>query len=122
MNDENIESNVFKASRFLHIYKRENMYCLMHSLTQHKIFGGELLSSLYGLFADPQRIEDVVAGLSSTYPNDVIYRVIGDLKDKGLIISKDDTDLGIYLYLFKLGMDQHNIQHMYFLFPRMTVI
>ena len=59
MNNESIESNAFKASRFLHIYKRENIYCLMHSLTQKKIFGGDSFN-LYEIFAIPQRIEDVV--------------------------------------------------------------
>jgi len=115
MKNKNDESSVFKASRFLNIYKRENNCCLMHSLTQRKIFGGAMLASLYELFANPIRVEDVVDVLSLTYPKNILYRAIKDLKNKGMIISKDDSDLGIYLYFFKLGMDQYNIQHMYFI-------
>lgn len=112
---EEAGGSLFKASRFLHIFKRENMYCLMHSLTQRKIFGGEVLQSLYETFNVPQRCEDVVDRLSSNYPRDILSRVIGDLRDKGLIVSKENADFGIYLYLFKHGLDQYNIQNMYLL-------
>jgi uncharacterized protein len=115
MNNKDIESKIFRASRFLHMFNKEDVYCLMHSLSQNKIFGGDLLLSLYELFSSYHSSEEIVSILSSAYPEEVLYRAIEDLKDKGLIVSKNNADLGIYLYLFKLGLDQHNIQHMYFI-------
>lgn len=113
--NDDVKSKAFKASRFLHIYRRGNAYCVMHSLTQHKIFGGEFLQSLYDIFKNSRRCEDVIARLSQVYPEDVLHQAVDDMKNKGLIIFDEDDDLKIYISLLERGLYQYNIQHMYFL-------
>lgn len=109
------QGDLYKVSRFSHLFDKKDRYCLMHSLTQKKVFGGEILQSLYGIFNTQQRCEDVVKILSSTYPEEILHRVIDDLRTKGLIVSGDDTDLGCYLILFYESLHQYNIQHLYLL-------
>ena len=110
MNNKHVESGIFKASRFLNIYKRENTCCLIHSLTQHKVFGGDILSNLFELFANPVRIEDVVAVLSLTYPTNIIHHVIEDLKHKGgkgSIITGDVTKENEVINIFSQLMSEY---------------
>jgi uncharacterized protein len=107
--------DLYKVSRFLHLFDKKDRYCLMHSLTQKKVFGGAVLQSLYEIFTMPRRCDDVVKLLSSTYPENILYRVIDDLRNKGLIVSGDDTDLGNYLIFFHDALHQYNIQHLYLL-------
>lgn len=112
---ENAKRDLFMVSRFLHIFRRDDAYCLMHSLTQRKIFGGSILKSVYDEFNAPRSCEYVADLLSLKYPRDLINLVIEDLKEKGMISSRSDADLTDYLSFFRQGQDQYNIQNMYFI-------
>jgi uncharacterized protein len=115
LKEENAKGDLFRISRFLHSFKRDDVYCLMHSLTQHKIFGGSILNSLFAEFNTPKSCEYVADLLSLNYPRDIINHAIEDLKEKGMISSRFDADLSDFLYLFRQGRAQYNIQNMYFL-------
>jgi|WetSurMetagenome_2_1015567.scaffolds.fasta_scaffold00550_9 uncharacterized protein len=112
---ENAKGDLFRVSRFLHIFRRDDAYCLMHSLTQRKIFGGSILKYVYDEFIAPRSCEYVADLLSLKYPRDLINLVIEDLKEKGMISSLSDADLTDYLSFFRHGRDQYNIQNMYFI-------
>jgi uncharacterized protein len=107
--------DLFSASRFLTLLNRDRAYCLIHSLTQRKVFGGEILRSLYTLFKTPRNCDNVKAQLASTYPESVLDGAISDLREKGLIVPSNETDTGIYLSLFQQGLNQYPIRHMYIL-------
>jgi uncharacterized protein len=114
-NGRTSRGNVYKASRFLQIFTNDDAYCLMHSLTQRKVFGGEVLGSLFAMFKKPMDCDTVREMLASTYPEGVLTQIIWDLKEKGLIVSGYDIDAGTYLSLFCEGINRPAIQHLYLL-------
>jgi uncharacterized protein len=103
----------FRNSRFLHLLSNRNHFCLLHSLTTKKVYGGKILEDLNSAFSQPTRIDEVYSTLSRKYPMKVLVKAIDDLIEKGLVIPDEQIDLQIYLQLFKQGMDQNQIQHLY---------
>ncbi len=42
-----METMPLLKSKFLHQFEREQQYCLYHSLTQQKVYGGQILDALF---------------------------------------------------------------------------
>lgn len=104
-----------KRSRFLHILRRKNAYCLFHSLTTRKVYGNSILRRLFEAFGRYRKDTDVVEALSRHYPEETLIKAISDLRKKGLVVSDDDTDAATYLKYFHIGMDRPRITHLYLL-------
>lgn len=104
-----------KNSKFLHLMEKDNTFCLLHSLTLRKIYGGTILKDLYNNFNEPCSIEAVINLLSHEYPEEVLWTAIADLEKKGLIVKDEREDLKNFLILFERGMGQYRVQHMYFI-------
>lgn len=112
------QSQPFINSRFLHLLqnpRKEDAFCLFHSLTQHMVFGSGLLKQLYGEFQQFRTEEDLVAGLNLSCSRDVVKNVVGDLKSKHMIVSDSQEDYDLYMKLFAAGLDLYAIQHTYFI-------
>jgi uncharacterized protein len=103
-----------RNSRFAHLLTRENVFCLLNSLTLRKVFGGQLLGDLFETCKDRVTLSQIVDRLASSYPDGSIEEVVADLREKGLIVSDRNRDLDTYLKLFHHGLNQFQIQHMYF--------
>jgi uncharacterized protein len=85
----------------------------MHSLTTKKVYGGEILRDLNLAFMQPALTDEVYKMLSHKYADRVLAEAIDDIVKKGLVVPNDHVDLQIYLQLFKQGMDQAQVQHLY---------
>jgi uncharacterized protein len=116
MDVKKASKEVVRNSRFLHLFTKNNTFCLLHSLTLRKVYGGEILQTLYEAFSQPHRVNEIVDRLCTSYPRDLLNHVIADLKEKGLIVSADkEVDLKTYVKLFQQGLQQYIIQNMYFI-------
>lgn len=107
--------NVLKNSQFLHLFEKNGVFCLLHSLTLHKVYGGQILKSLFEAFKRPQCVDELVAQLCTKFPRPTLDLVISELRDKGLLVPDNKEDLTTYVGLFERGMAQYPIQHMYFI-------
>lgn len=115
-NDTGADSNeLLKNSRFVHLFKKDNTYCMFHSLTLRKVYGGDILQKLYEAFSSPRYRTEILNMLSTTYPRDILNRVIMNIKEKGMIITDNETDLKIYIKLLKYGMSLYQTENMYFI-------
>ena len=65
---------------------------------------------------NPSRRDEVYKNLAHKYPEKVLTKSINDVIEKGLVVANEENDLQVYLQLFKQGMDQTQIQHL-FLIP-----
>ena len=59
-------------SKFLHRFEREQQYCLYHSLTQQKVYGGPILDVLFRAFEKPRVVSDVIDTLGEAYPESAL--------------------------------------------------
>ena len=82
-------------------------------MTTKKVYGGEILKDLNLTFMHPIRKNEAYKTLSLKYPKEVLTKAINDIIEKGLVVANEQDDLQIYLQLFKQGMDQMQIQHLY---------
>lgn len=115
MNKGADSNELLKNSRFVHLLKKNNTYCIFHSLTLRKIYGGEMLQKLYETFSLPQYVTEILDKFCITYPRKDVNQTIEDLKEKGMIIADSKIDSINYLKLFKCGISQYSIQHIYFI-------
>lgn len=106
---------IFNLSHFSKIINRGDAFCLFHSLTLKKVYGGAILQSLFDQFSWPNKISDVRNHLQELYPKEIVWSAIEDLVNCGIIISDSNADLKLYLSRFAHGLQQYNIQNMYFL-------
>jgi uncharacterized protein len=102
-------------SQFVHLFEKNGSYCLFHSLTLRKVYGGQILKSLYEIFESSTHPKDAVATLNFPIPGNEVTEIIVDLKNKGLLVSSSDNDAQIYEQLYKKGLNLYPIRHMYFL-------
>jgi uncharacterized protein len=105
---------ILKRSRFCHLFRRDEAACLFHAITLRTLYGGPLLKSLYDAFESFQCSDNVLGSLTA-YPSDRVLQAITDMEQAGMLISSDDADTQAYCHAFTRGMDQYQIQHMYFI-------
>ncbi|GAB6178769.1 thioether cross-link-forming SCIFF peptide maturase [Desulfotomaculum defluvii] len=102
-------------SQFMHIFVKDNVVCLVHSLTLNKVYGGELLKLLYQEFNEKNLAESVINKLATKFPAEDISNVIKDLVEKEMLISDSEQDIAKYTSLFYQGLNLNQIQHLYLL-------
>ena len=108
-------NEILKISPFAHLFSRRDAYCLLHSLTLHKVYGGQQLKALHSAFISPQCVAGVVDRLvAESAPETVDFlHIIADLKQKGLLVADNRSDLSNYVGLFEHGLQQYKIENMY---------
>ena len=109
------EHEIYKISPFVTIFNKLDHYCLQHNLTLKKVYGGQILQVIYERFSESQCVLDLIQDLSSNYPRELLCKIIDDLVEKHLLAKDNKDDLGVYVQLFEKGMQQYQIQHMYFI-------
>jgi uncharacterized protein len=82
-------------------------------LTTKKLYGGKILMDLYSAFSKPANRNGVYRKLLRKYPEKVLAKAIADIVEKGFVVANEQNDLQIYLGLFKQGLEQTQIQHLY---------
>jgi uncharacterized protein len=102
-------------SQFVHLFEKDGAYCLFHSLTLRKVYGGQILKSLYDIFESSRSPKDAITALNSIYLGNDLNGIILDLENKGLLVSNDDADAQLYEQLYFKGLNLYPIRHMYFL-------
>ncbi|MDP4094287.1 MAG: radical SAM protein [Bacillota bacterium] len=103
-------------SKFVHIFKKDGVICLVHSLTMHKVYGDRILEILYEQsFRTPTQITSAIKQLQTQYSYEVIELVIHDLVNKNLLVEDNEADRQLYTELFLRGLNLYTIKHMYFL-------
>ncbi len=102
-------------SQFLHLLNNGDARCLLHSLTLRKLYGGQMLQEIYEVFSRPATVGEAIDELSSDCPPDEVESVVSELTEKGLLVTDGEAELETYYRLFQRGMQQKNIQHMYFI-------
>ncbi len=110
-----METMPLLKSKFLHQFEREQQYCLYHSLTQQKVYGGQILDALFRAFEKPRVVSDVIESLGDAYPKSALSEIISDLFSKGLFFEDNKKDLAQYTRLLKSGIHSHQISNTYFM-------
>jgi uncharacterized protein len=110
-----IKNPSLMLSRFVNRFEKDEVFCLLHSLTLRKVYGGQVLKDLYSEFCEPRTVADVVKRLEVEYPESVLGEIIADIRDKGLLVADNEEDVQIYKKLFSDGINLYDIRHMYFL-------
>lgn len=103
-----------QRSRFLRVLKRGEDVCLLHSLTRKTVYGDLLLESLYHVFEDPATVEQAICRCAS-FPADDVRKAIHLLAKEGLLIHRPEEDVRLYADLFRRGLHQSDIHHLYLL-------
>ena len=105
-----------KRSRFSHLLKRDGDYCLYHSLSMQKIYGGAQFQDLFQGFAEFHSPTDLY---SRKYSQDVLaFPDYGQLLDKliakKILISSEDEDRRMLLHRKSKSQAMQKISLMYF--------
>ncbi|MCF8106408.1 MAG: radical SAM protein [Desulfohalobiaceae bacterium] len=113
-----MRNSTYQNSRFLHLFDRngqDRVFCIFHSLTQRKLYGGKILRDIYKSFASPSEIGAVKEELSAAYPVAILERIISDLTTHDMITPDTQADLNTYLNFFHTGANLYEIRHTYFI-------
>ncbi len=113
MNCKKNSTDILRVSRFVHLLRKNKVFCLLHTLSLKKVYGNELLQRIYETFSQPQHIKTALDFLPKETPKNLIEETIFDLKNKGFLISHPDEDINTYLAAFSKGITKHPIQLMY---------
>jgi uncharacterized protein len=105
---------ILQKSRFTHLFYKDAVYCLFHTLNMKMVFGGAILSDIYTLYSKPTKVSSIISQLTQ-YDPDAIQEIIIDLMRKGLLIKNSQSDISLYKKLFDTSIEQYKIQHMYIL-------
>ena len=108
-------SNTIRRSRFAHLFKKDGVVCVFHSLTRRMLFGGQSLADLYEALEAPNTINRTIVGLSHRYSRKQLTDLIAELQERLLLIQSQDEDAQAYIRHFNRGLAQYNIHHMYLL-------
>ena len=103
-------------SRFVHRFEREpQTYCLYHSLTQQKVYGGEILDALWRAFDQPCIASDAIASSSRYYDKQALAGIVDDLYNKGMLVEDNKRDIEQYTHLLQRGIESYRIGNTYFM-------
>jgi sulfatase maturation enzyme AslB (radical SAM superfamily) len=100
-------------SRFLHLFQKEPVFCLQHSLTFEKVYGGKILQLLYDNFQTQRTVGDVIALFPSDIPENMIKETISLLHYRGLLVNDPHEDLLFQLSLANDGCNKTPIDFLY---------
>ncbi len=106
---------VLQRSRFAHLFKKDGVVCIFHSLTRRMLFGGQSLEDLYEALAKSSTIDEMIEGLSHRYSRKQLTNLILELQERSILIQSQEEDTEVYLRCFKKGLAQYSIHHMYLL-------
>ncbi len=106
---------VLQRSRFAHLFKKDDNFCVFHSLTRRMLFGGQAVEDLYEALALPSTFEQTMEELSHRYARRQLKQLIAELQERLLIIQSPEEDTEAYLRQFNRGITQYHIHHMYLL-------
>ena len=102
-------------TKFLHRFERAGTYCLYHSLTQKKVYGGAILNAVFCAFETPRIASEVIDSLSEAHPEATLKEIIAELSDKGLLVEDNNCDRTHYSNLLKMGIHSYKICNTYFM-------
>ncbi len=106
---------MLQRSRFVRLFKKDDIVCVFHSLTRRMLFGGQALEELYEAFASPVTSRQAIDQLSYRYAQKQLKQVIKELKARSLLIQSQKEDTEAYLRQFHRAINQYHIHHMYLL-------
>lgn len=114
--ENNIPSGTYlQRSRFAHLFKKDDMVCVFHSLTRRMLFGGQLLADLYETLSSPDTYERITEKLIREYSNVQVSNALVALKERSLLVQTQEEDADTYLRYFHGGLALDNVHHMYLL-------
>lgn len=102
-------------TKFLHRFERAGNYCLYHSLTQQKVYGGAILDAIWCAFEQPRIASEVIESLSKIYPEETLAEIVSDLSTRGLLVEDNKRDHAHYTNLIKMGVNSYQICNTYFM-------
>jgi uncharacterized protein len=106
---------MLQRSRFIKLFKKDDIVCVFHSLTRRMLFGGQALEDLYEAFASPVTTRQAIDQLSDRYSQKQLKQLINELQERLLLIQTPDEDTEAYLRQFHRAIKQYHIHHMYLL-------
>ncbi len=84
---------VVRRSRFLHLYRRDEVCCAVHSLTLEIRYGGPALAAVVDRLAVPATHDTVLADLSSRFPVPVVATILAELHSAGMVLIEREGSL-----------------------------
>ena len=102
-----------KISRFVHLFQQDGVFCLQHSLTFEKVYGGKILQLLYEYFDNYRSPNDYSSCFPAEISKNIIDETIYYLYAKGLLIKDDDYDNLLHLSLTNDGCNRTPIIFLY---------
>ena len=105
----------FRNSTFSHLFSGENdTFCIFHSLSQRKIYGGRILSDLFHTFEMPVTFGDAVNALALNYDFSTVNSILTEMRERELLVANPNADLDAYAKRATVGANIYKIRHTYF--------
>jgi uncharacterized protein len=113
VDNKSLPSVPLQKSRFLHLFQKDQVFCLQHNLTLEKVYGGRILQLLYECYHNPRNLNDVLSFLPSEFAKDIVEESISLLYKRGLLVEDDNLDNQLYLVLTNAGCNRTPISLLY---------
>ncbi len=113
MDHHSLPVGPLQNSHFVHLFQKNQAYCLQHNLTMEKVYGGKILPLFYEFFRLPRTIDDVLDSFPSEYPQHIVKHSLNLLFKKGLLIQDISLDRWMHLTLADEALNQKNISLIY---------
>jgi uncharacterized protein len=79
------------------------------------VYGGAILNALFQAFHKPRIAGEVMESLSGLYIESLLAQIIGDLRDKKMLVEDNKGDITTYEHLLKRGIHPLPISNTYFM-------